>query len=297
MGGLLDGKVSFITGAGRGQGRCHAVRQAAEGAKIIALDICEDIASNPYPMASADDLAETKELVEQTGSECVTFKGDVRNPAELREAVAKGLERFGRLTTVCANAGIMPMAMGDPNPMDFQDALEVDLCGVINTVSASLPHVLQAGREGSIIVTGSIAALIPNTTSGTLDPRQIMGPGGAGYTLAKTSLVRYTEELALHIAPYGVRANIVHPTNCNTHLMNSDGVYMSFRPDIEGVPTKEDFRPASEFFHALPIPWIEPEDVADLVFFFASDESKNITGTSVGVDAGCMIKWPNGPGQ
>jgi SDR family mycofactocin-dependent oxidoreductase len=296
MAGLLEGKVSFITGAGRGQGRAHAVKQAAAGAKIVALDICRDIESNPYPMATEDDPAETVALVEAAGSECLGFVGDVRQPDQLREAVAKGVERFGRLTTVCANAGIMPMAMGDPNPMDFQDALEVDLVGVINTVSAALPHVLRAGREGSIIITGSIAALIPNTTAGTLDPRQIMGPGGAGYTLAKTSLVRYTEELSLHVAPYGVRANIVHPTNCNTHLLNSEGVYRSFRPDIEGEVTTEDFRPASEFFHALPVAWIEPEDVADLVFFLASDESKNITGTSIGVDAGCMIKWPNGAG-
>ncbi|WP_040539789.1 mycofactocin-coupled SDR family oxidoreductase [Mycolicibacterium vaccae] len=297
MTGRMAGKVSFITGAGRGQGRAHAALQAREGADIIAVDICEDIESNPYPMASWEDLAETKRLVEEQGRTCVALKADVRKREQLSEALGEGLAELGGLTTVMANAGILPMAMGDPQPMDFQDAVDVDLIGVMNTVAVSVPHLIPAGSGASIIITGSTAALIPGTISSGADPRTIMGPGGSGYSWSKQALVGYTQQMALHLAHTGIRVNIVHPTNCNTHLMNNDGIYSVFRPDMEGPVTKADFRPAAEFHHALATPWIEPEDVAELVLFLASDASKYMTGASIPIDAGCMIKWPNGPGK
>ena len=292
------GKVSFVTGAGRGQGRAHAALQAREGADVIAVDICEDIESNPYPMASWDDLMETKRIVEEAGRRCVAVKADVRNREQLEKALGQGLAELGQLTTVMANAGILPLAMGDPKPMDFQDAVDVDLIGVMNTVAVCVPHLMPAGNGASIIITGSTAALIPNTISATADPRTIMGPGGAGYSWSKQTLVGYAQQMAVHLAPTGIRVNVVHPTNCNTHLMNSEGIYQVFRPDLQDQPvTKEDFRLASIFYHALPTPWLEPEDVAELVLFLASDASKYMTGASIPIDAGCMIKWPNGPGQ
>jgi SDR family mycofactocin-dependent oxidoreductase len=297
MAGRMTGKVSFITGAGRGQGRAHAVLQAREGADIIAIDICEDVESNPYPMASWNDLTQTKTMVEKQGRRCIAIKADVRNRERLQEALDEGLAELGQLTTVMANAGIMPLAMGDPQPMDFQDAVDVDLIGVMNTVAISVPRLLPAGNGASIIITGSTAALIPNTISSTADPRTIMGPGGAGYSWSKQTLVGYTQQMALHLASTGIRVNVVHPTNCNTHLMNCEGIYQVFRPDLEGEVSKEDFQLASEFYHALPTPWLEPEDVAELVLFLASDASKYMTGTSIPIDAGCMVKWPNGPGQ
>ena len=297
MTGRMAGKVSFITGAGRGQGRAHAVLQALEGADIIAVDICQDIESNPYPMASWDDLMETKRLVEKEDRRCVAVKADVRDRERLAAALDEGVAELGQLTTVMANAGIMPLAMGDPQPMDFQDAVDVDLIGVMNTVTVAVPHLIPAGIGASIVITGSTAALIPNTMSANVDPRTIMGPGGAGYSWSKQTLVGYTQQMALHLAPTGIRVNVVHPTNCNTHLMNCEGIYQVFRPDIEGPVSKEDFRPASEFYHALPTPWLEPEDVAELVLFLASDASKYMTGASIPIDAGCMVKWPNGPGQ
>ncbi|MDE3205070.1 MAG: mycofactocin-coupled SDR family oxidoreductase [Acidobacteriota bacterium] len=294
MTGRLEGKVTFITGAGRGQGRAHAVKQGSEGAKVIAIDICENIESNPYPLSSWDDLQETKALVEKAGSQCLTVKADVRSRDQLADAMEQGVKEFGRLTTVCANAGILPMAMGDPNPTDFQDAVDVDLLGVMNAVRVAIPHILSAGREGSIIITGSTAGMMPNTLSPARDPKNMMGPGSAGYGWAKRILISYTEEMALHLSPYGVRVNCIHPTNVNTHLIHNDGIYAMFRPDLE-VVTREDFIPSSEYFQALPIPWLEPEEVADLVCFLASDESKNITGDNIRIDAGSYIKWPNGP--
>jgi SDR family mycofactocin-dependent oxidoreductase len=294
MAGLLDGKVCFITGAGRGQGRAHAVKQASEGAKIIAVDVCEDIESNPYPMSSWADLEDTKRLVEKTGSTCVIVKADVRDRSQLAGALAEGVAEFGRLTTVCANAGILPMAMGDPQPTDFQDAVDVDLIGVMNTVRVAIPHLVEAGREGSVIITGSTAGMMPNTLSPTQDPKGLMGPGSAGYGWSKRILISFTEEMALHLAPYGVRVNCVHPTNVNTHLLHNEGLYGMFRPDLQEV-SREDFIPASTAFQALPIPWLEPDDVADLVCFLASDASKNITGDNIRIDAGSLIKFPNGP--
>ena len=292
MAGRLDGKVTFITGAGRGQGRAHAVKQASEGAKIIAIDICEDIESNLYPMSSWDDLMETKSLVEKQGSQCVAVKADVRKREQVADALAQGVAEFGRLTTVCANAGILPMAMGDPNPLDFQDAVDVDLIGVMNTVAVAIPHILPAGREGSIVITGSTAAMLPNTVSADLTGT--LGPGGAGYGWAKMCLMTYTEQMALHLAPRSVRVNCIHPTNVNTHLLQNKEMHSLFRPDLE-VVTMEDFEPASRYWQALPISWLEPEDVADLVCFLASDDSKNITGDNIRIDAGSFLKWPNGP--
>src|ERR1019366_5549388 len=264
MAGRLDGKVTFITGAGRGQGRAHAVKQASEGAKIIAIDICEDIESNLYPMSSWDDLMETKSLVEKQGSQCVAVKADVRKREQVADALAQGVAEFGRLTTVCANAGILPMAMGDPNPLDFQDAVDVDLIGVMNTVAVAIPHILPAGREGSIVITGSTAAMLPNTVSADLTGT--LGPGGAGYGWAKMCLMTYTEQMALHLPPHSVRVNCIHPTNVNTHLLQNKEMHSLFRPDLE-VVTMEDFEPASRYWQALPISWLEPEDVADLVCF------------------------------
>ncbi len=292
MTGRMEGKVSFITGAGRGQGRAHAVKQASEGADIIAIDICEDIASNFYPMSSWDDLMETKRLVESHGRKCVAVKADVRHREQLRAALEEGVKELGQLTTVCANAGIMPMAMdANPNPLDFQDALDVDLLGVMHAVAVAVPHLLPAGNGASIIITGSTAGLMPNTVS---DPSRGPNPGGAGYAFSKQVLVKYTEEMALHLSPHGVRVNAIHPTNVSTALLHNDYIYGLFRPDLETV-TREDFMPASQHFQALPIPWLEPEDVADLVLFLASDDSKNITGDNIRIDAGSMVKWPEGP--
>ena len=185
------------------------------------------------------------------------------------------------------------MAMGDPNPLDFQDAVDVDLLGVMNAVTVAIPHLLLAEAGGSIIITGSTAAMMPGTVD--MDPSGTMGPGGAGYGWAKKTLIGYAEQMALHLAPRGIRVNCIHPTNVNTHLLHNEGLYKMFRPDLENV-TIEDFTPASQYFQALPISWLEPEDVADLVLFLASDESKNITGDNIRIDAGSLLEIPQWSG-
>lgn len=290
MGTRLSGKVAFITGAARGQGRAHAVHMAQEGADVIAIDICAQIESNKYPLATIDDLNDTARLVEKHGRRCVAIKADVRERPQLREAVDEGVSELGRLDIVVANAGILPMAMGEPDPSQFVDAADVDLLGVLNTVAVSLPHVVGGG---SVIITGSTAGMMPGTTT---DP--LMGPGGAGYAWAKSTLIGYVEQMSLHLAPRLIRVNAIHPTNVNTHLLHNDGIYAVFRPDLRRAKqeiARADVEPAFTHFQAMPIPYVEPEDIAHLGVFLASDESRYITGQQIRVDGGAMIKFPNGP--
>jgi SDR family mycofactocin-dependent oxidoreductase len=286
MSSRLAGKVAFITGAARGQGRAHAVRMAEEGADILAVDICEQIKSNKYPLATQADLDETATQVRDVGARIIAVKADVRERDQLRAAVEAGISEFGHLDIVVANAGILPMALGDPQASDFVDATDVDLLGVMNAVAVSIAHLSDGG---SIIVTGSTAGMMPNTTS-----NPVMGPGGAGYSWSKKTLIGYVEEMTMHLASRFIRVNAIHPTNVNTHLMHNDGMYGMFRPDLEH-PTREDAEPAFTHFQAMPIPYIQPVDVANLAVFLASDEARYITGQQIRIDAGALIKFPNGP--
>lgn len=286
--GRLHGKVAFITGAARGQGRAHAVRMAREGADIIAVDICRQIESNPYPLSGPEDLAETERLVKEQGRRVVARQADVRERAELRDALQSGVTDLGRLDIVVANAGILPMAMGHPDPSHFVDATDVDLLGVMNTVAVSLPHLADGS---SIIITGSTAGMMPGGAD-----HPTMGPGGSGYAWSKRVIMQYTEQMALHLASRFIRVNAVHPSNVNTHLLHNDGLYSLFRPDLEH-PTRQDAEVSFAYFQAMPIPYVEPEDVANLAAFLASDEARYITGQQIRVDAGSLLKFPNGPGR
>ena len=277
--GKLTGKVAFVTGAARGQGRSHALELAREGADIIAVDICEDIATNGYPLASSDDLAETARLIEELDRRVVASKADVREPSELRRAVDEGVAALGRLDIVVANAGICPLG-GDVPPQAFIDAVDVDLVGVINTVSAAYRH-LSAGA--SIVATGSVAGLI---SGGTDNPAN--GPGGAGYSHAKRGVSRYVHDLALALAPSSIRVNAVHPTNVNTDMLQSEPMYRVFRPDLES-PTREDAELAFPAMQPMPIGYVEPIDISKAVLFLASDDARYVTGLQLKVDAGATL--------
>jgi SDR family mycofactocin-dependent oxidoreductase len=279
--GRVDGKVAFITGAARGQGRSHAVHLAEEGADIIAVDICEDIASNDYPLARPEDLDETARLVEKTGRRIVPIQADVRDRRALAEAVETGISELGRLDVVVANAGICPL--GEGQPVDaFVDAVDVDLVGVINTVHVALPHL----REGaSIIMTGSVAGLLSSASSGS-GPQ---GLGGAGYNLAKRVIVEYSTTLAVKLAPKSIRVNAIHPTNCNTEMLQSEPMYKTFRPDL-ARPTVEEAEVGFRSMQAMPIPWVEPSDISYAVLYLASDESRYVTGMQLKVDGGATIQ-------
>jgi SDR family mycofactocin-dependent oxidoreductase len=281
MAGRLEGKVALITGAARGQGRSHAVRMAEEGADIIAVDICRQIETNPYPLSTPEDLAETAALVEKAGGRVVTAEVDVREREPLRRAVASGRSELGGLDVVVANAGILPM--NSSSPMAFIDAVDVDLIGVLNTVAVTI----EALPEGSsIVITGSTAGMM----EGAADNPE-MGGGGAGYAYAKKTLITYVETLALQTAHRSIRVNAIHPTNVNTHLLHHEGLYKIFRPDLES-PTREDAELAFTYFQAMPIPYVEPVDISHLVVYLAADESRYVTGQQIRVDAGSLLRKP-----
>jgi SDR family mycofactocin-dependent oxidoreductase len=279
MAGRLEGKVAFITGVGRGQGRSHAIRFAEEGADIIGVDICADVPNMPYPMSTRADLDATVAAVEKLDRRMVARVADVVDRNALISAVNDGVAELGRLDIVMANAGIC--ALGDFPIEAFLQALDTDFLGVVNAVAAAYPH-LQDGA--SIIATGSVAALVPGATD-----NPATGPGGAGYTFAKHSVAAYVRELALALAPRMIRVNAVHPTNCNTDLLHNDPMYALFRPDLE-KPTREDAMAAFPAMQAMPIPFVEPRDISNAALFLASDESRYVTGLQLRVDAGSVIK-------
>jgi SDR family mycofactocin-dependent oxidoreductase len=279
--GRVEGKVAVISGAARGQGRSHARLLAAEGANIIAIDVCEDIASNDYPLARPEDLDETARLVEKEGRTAYTAIVDVRDRAALAAAIDTGVTELGRLDVVVANAGIAPLTKGGPRQA-FIDAVDVDLVGVLNLVHVSLKH-LKAGA--SIIATGSLAASLASQNTSGMDA----GPGGAGYGFAKQVVSHYVNNLALQLAPEFIRVNAVHPTNVNTAMLHSPPMYAAFRPDLDN-PTREDAEVTFPILNAMPVPYIEPEDVSEAVLYLASDAARYVTGQQLRIDAGGAVK-------
>ncbi|WP_233598662.1 mycofactocin-coupled SDR family oxidoreductase [Amycolatopsis sp. WAC 01375] len=276
----MTGKVVVVTGAARGQGRSHAARLAEEGADVIALDVCADIESAGYPMATMDDLAETERLVRNAGRNAVTAQVDVRDRAALAAAIADAVTELGGLHAVVANAGILPM--GAHRPMTaFADTVDINLGGVFNTVHAALPHL---GDGASVVVVGSGAGLMPRTPedSGA-------GPGFVAYKFAKRALVDYVSTLAVELASRGMRINAVHPTNVATDMLLNDSMFGAFRPDLE-TPTADDIVPVLTGMHAQPVAWVSPEDVSHAVLFLAGDESRHVTGMQLRVDAGMAVK-------
>ena len=277
MSGRVEGKVALITGAGRGQGRSHAVRLAGEGADIVAIDACVSYETISYPMSSKEDLDETGHLVEQLGRRVVTIQADVRDLHGLQDAVLTALARFERIDIVCANAGVVAMAP-EQTVAHWVDVTNINLTGVLNTINAVLPH-LKAGA--SVIVTGSVAALMTESPTNN--------PGGLAYSHAKRALVGLVKSLGKALAPEMIRVNGIHPTNVNTDMLQHEAMYRAFRPDLDS-PARSDAEPAFATLQAMPVPWVEPADISNAVLFLASDEARYITGQFLGVDAGALLK-------
>jgi SDR family mycofactocin-dependent oxidoreductase len=283
MAARLAGKVTVITGAARGQGRAHALRLAEEGSDIIALDICEPMETVNYPLGTKEELDDVVEQIGKMNRRAIGLQVDVRSRDQLKDALDQGIAELGGLHVVVANAGILPTRVDQPAA--FLDAMDVDYGGAMNLVATALPHLSEGG---SIICIGSTAGMIPGAVQ---NPR--FGPGGSGYGLAKKQLIEYTEALALHLGKRWIRVNAVHPTNCDTALLHNEDMYKTFRPDLTN-PTREDVIDVMTSFHALPIPYVDPVDIANAVLFFASDESRYITGVQLRVDAGALIKNSGG---
>ena len=278
MSGRLQGKIAFISGAARGQGRAHAVRMAEEGADIIAFDAAGPVPSQGAPAASVADLDETVRQVEKLDRRIVAHRADASDLDAVTAVLDHGLTEFGRVDIVVANAGVQgnPAPIAQTSAEEWQGVLATNLTGVFNTVRAAVPHLIEGGRGGSISLVSSSIALRAQ-------------PGLGPYGSAKTGVIGLMRALALELGEHSIRVNSIHPTTVNTPMLINDINFRLFRPDLEN-PQLEDVVPVYRTLNVLPVPWVEAEDIANAVIFLASDEGRFITGVALPVDAGYTLK-------
>jgi SDR family mycofactocin-dependent oxidoreductase len=277
--GRIDGKVAFITGAARGQGRAHALRLAGEGADIIATDVADRVETVSYPPATPEDFAETVKEVEALGRRIAHFTADVRDYDALKAGLDAAVAELGGLDVLVANAGII----NDVRPSweldeaNWQTMIDVNLTGVWHATKAAVPHLIERGPGGSVILISSTAGLrgIPNI---------------AHYNAAKHGVLGLARTLANELAPHRIRVNSVHPTNVRTTMIDNESSAKIYRPDLEH-PTFEDALPALAKINMWNVPYLEVEDVANAVLFLACEESRYITGAALPVDLGMSMKY------
>jgi (+)-trans-carveol dehydrogenase len=276
--GRLEGKVAFVTGAARGQGRSHAIRMAQEGADIIAIDIASQMETVEYAMATPDDMTETVRQVEALDRRIIAAQADVRDYDALKAAVEDGVAQLGRLDIVAANAGIFSQGRAEElTDQQWDEMVDTNLKGVWHTAKAAIPH-LRAAGGGAIILTSSTAGLMGYENF-------------AHYVSAKHGVVGLMRTLALELAPDMIRVNSVHPTSVDTDMIQNQMLYALFAPDLEeSERTRENLGERFKTMNALPVPWVEPVDISNAVLFLASDEARYITGVTLPVDAGATTK-------
>lgn len=271
----MDGKVVLITGAAGGQGRAHAVRMAAEGADVVICDLCEDLPSTPYEGPGEDDLAETVRLVRQHGREPISRVLDVRDFAALQELVADARERFGRIDVLVAQAAICNFGLSwEMSEEQFAETLDINLKGQWLSAKAVIPQMIEQ-RSGSIVFTSSSAGLKG-------------APNLSHYSAAKAGLIGLMEAMSRELAEYGIRVNTVHPGNVSTRMVHNAPAYELFAGDPEA--TSDVVAPLFQQLHQLPVPWLEPEDIAEAVLWLASDRARYVTAVTLPVDAGMVRK-------
>ena len=262
--GRVAGKVALVTGAARGQGRSHAVRLAAEGADIVAVDVCAPIADVAYPTATPEDLATTARLVEEAGARVVTAVVDVRDAAGLAAAVAEGAAHLGGLDVAVANAGVCSIQRWDEvTPELWETVIGINLTGVWNTCTAAIPHMVERG--GSLILVSSAAGL---------KGQPFLTP----YVASKHGLVGIMRSLSNELASRNIRVNSLHPTGVDTPMLVG---MVGLTGHLEASP---ELGPL--FHNSLPVDLLQPEDISNAVLFLASDEARYVTGLTMTVDAG-----------
>jgi (+)-trans-carveol dehydrogenase len=276
MTGRVSGKVAFVTGAARGQGRAHAVRLAEEGADIVALDICGPIKGREgIPASSAEDLAETARQVEATGRRILTFQGDTRDYDDVQRAVSSGIAEFGHIDIAIANAGTSGgnALAHQITEEDWRTTLDINLTGVWHTAKAVVSHLLEAGNGGCVILTSSGAGTKPM-------------PHLADYAATKAGVIMLTRVLAVEYGAHGIRVNSIAPGNVDTPLVMNEAIYSLFRPDLDH-PTKEDVASVFASMNLLKTkPWLSPRDVANAAVWLCSDDAATVTGITLPVDMG-----------
>jgi len=275
--GRLEGKVALVTGAGRGQGRAHALALAAEGATVAVCDVPQTIASVPYPLATEEDLAETVQMVTDAGGRCLSLIADIRSRADMDHVVHTTVEEFGQVDIVVANAAVCGFCpFEDLTDQQWDDMIGTNLTGTFHTVQAVTPH-MKARRYGRIIVTSSMSGRAGNQNL-------------AHYSASKFGVIGMVKSVALELAPYGITANVVCPSTTSTPMIHNDAWYRIFRPDLEH-PTMEDVRPVFAGLNPLGVPWLPPDEVSRAVLYLAADEGFT-TGTTLEVGLGLSAMKP-----
>lgn len=272
----LSGKVALVTGAARGQGRSHCAALAREGANIVALDICADIDTVPYPLGTRADLDDTAEQLRETGVEVIAEVVDVRNLGQLEDVTRQTWDRFGRLDIVVANAGTLGAVapMWELTEQQFSDQIDVNLTGTWKTLKATVPHMLEAGNGGAVILISSISGMVAEVNIGH-------------YAASKHAVNGLMRTLSAELAPHGIRVNSVNPTNVNTPMIDNPTYNQLFAGGKPGA-SQRDAVPALTAMNALPIPFVEPADISAAVLYLACDSGRYVTGTTLTVDAGAM---------
>jgi SDR family mycofactocin-dependent oxidoreductase len=276
--GTLDGKVAFISGIARGQGRSHALRLASEGADIIGIDICRDIATMDYPNATPADLGETTKLIKQLGRRVITSEADVRDSGAVRHAIDAGVAELGRLDIVLSNAGIVRLHPDGDDPAQlWQDIIGTNLTGGFHVIDAAVPHLIAGGRGGVIIFTGSTAGVRPVANPAV---------GALAYTASKWGLAGICRQLAATLAEHSIRVNIVHPTGVASGMtMNAAMAELAGQATAAGGASG-----LAAMQNAMPVQILQPSDISDAIAFLVSDQAKWITGVSLPVDAGFSVR-------
>ncbi len=264
--GRFTGRVAFITGAARGQGRAHAVRLADEGADLILSDICAPVATNGVDPSTPEDLDETVQLAEKAGAKVVARHADVRDLGALESLANQGVEELGRIDIVVANAGILSWANAwEMSSEQWSELIDINLTGVFHTVRATVPHMIRAGNGGSIILTSSSAGLKGQ-------------PFTLAYTAAKHGVVGIARGLANELGEFNIRVNSIHPAGVETHMMKVPGLFNMIQEKATTL--------GPLFMNTLPFESMKASDVSAVVAFLASDDSKYITGAQVPIDIG-----------
>jgi SDR family mycofactocin-dependent oxidoreductase len=275
--GPFAGMVVVITGGARGQGRSHAVAFARLGADVAVCDLCHDLASVGYPLATGDDLAETVRLVEEEGRRCIGAVVDVRDLTAVVEFVDDVQRQFGSVDIMVANAGVS--SLGSICTMDaseWSETVDTNLGGVFNALRAVAPH-MRRQRRGRIIAISSMMGRSSN-------------PGISAYVASKWGVIGLCKSVAYELAGFGVTVNAVAPGNVSTPMIHNDALYGLMRPDLEH-PTREDVAPGMAALHVQPVPWLEPEEITAAVVFLASESARHITGSVIDVDAGASARF------
>jgi SDR family mycofactocin-dependent oxidoreductase len=276
--GALEGKVAFVTGVARGQGRSHALHLSREGADVIGCDVPVDAGPVPYPLARREDLDETQRQIEALGGRCLLREADVRDADAMTRLVADGVAEFGRLDIVVANAGIWAAAqLATMTDAQWQTVIDTNLTGVFNTVRSAVQPMIEQGEGGRIIAIGSTAARKGQENLGS-------------YAASKWGVIGLIKTFALELAVHQITANAICPAAVRTPIMQNDAIYRLFRPELEH-PTQADIEPVLMTIHKLPVAWLEPEDISRVVVFLAGEGGRPITGAVYDVTLGMSANW------